>query len=103
MLLAVVPDAIERSDEIVRDEQRTIWQLRHIDGATQIIAIVVPPLGKWLGFSRGVTIVLEECHHYPSANGYGSIPGAVLRREDRALIFFRKHVARVEHQTEVCR
>src|SRR6266576_1912750 len=27
----------------------------------------------------------------------------MLGREDRALILFRKHVARVEHQTEVCR
>src|ERR1700686_1257840 len=54
MLLAVVPDAIERSDEIVRDQQRTIRQLRHIDGATQVIAIVVPPLGKRLGLSCDV-------------------------------------------------
>src|SRR6202163_265253 len=27
----------------------------------------------------------------------------MLGREDRALIFFRKHAASVEHQTEVCR
>src|ERR1700738_5029480 len=102
-LLAVVPDAIERSDEIVRDQQRTIGQLRHIDGATQIIAIVVPSFGKRLGFSCGVTIVLEVRHHYPSADWHGPIPRTVLRREDRALILLRKHAAGVEHQTEVCR
>ena len=56
MLLAVVPDAIERSDEIIRDQQRTIRQLRHVDGATQVIAIVVPPLGKRLGLSCGVAV-----------------------------------------------
>src|ERR1700755_509033 len=82
-LLAVVPDTIERADKIVRDEQRTIRQLRHIDGAAEVIAIVVPPLGKRLGFSCSVAIVLEECDHQPSASGHGPIPGAVLRRDTR--------------------
>ena len=101
---AVVPDAIERSDEIVRDEQRTVVQLRHVDRTTQVIAVVVPPFGKRLGFPGDVTIVVfEERHHHAGADRHGSIPRTVLRREDRALILFRKHAARVEHQTEVCR
>src|ERR1700681_2730971 len=72
--LAVVPDAIERPDEIVRDQQRTVGQLRHIDRPTQVIAIVVPPLGKRLGLSCGVAVVLEERHHHTRADRHGSIP-----------------------------
>jgi hypothetical protein len=48
--LAVIPDAIERADEIVGDDKRTIVQLRHIDRTTQVIAVVVPPSAKGSDF-----------------------------------------------------
>src|ERR1700709_812579 len=30
-LLAVVPDTIQRSDQVVRDQKRTVGELRHVD------------------------------------------------------------------------
>src|SRR4051795_8696474 len=102
MLLSIVPDAIKRSDEIVRHDERTVVQLRYIDWTTQVIAIVVPPFGKGLGFPSDVTIILEVSHHHPSPDRHSSIPRTMLRRKDRALILFRKHVTCVEHEAEVC-
>src|SRR6195952_3863643 len=99
--LAIVPDAIERSDQIVRDQQRTIGQLRHIDRTAEVIAIVVPAFGERLRFSGDMAVILEERHHQPGADRRGSIPRAMLRGKNSALIFLRKHVAGVEDQTEV--
>src|SRR3954466_8823537 len=96
MLLSIVPDAIKRSDEIVRDDKRTHVQLRYIDRTAQVVAIVVPTFGIGLGFASDVTILLEVSHHHPSPDRYNVIPRTMLRRKDRALILFRKHVTCVD-------
>src|SRR5258708_14043019 len=100
-LLAVVPDAIERSDQIVQNQQRSIGQLSDVDRTTEIIAIVVPALGERIGIPGNVTIVIEERDHHAGTDRYGAIPRAMLGREYRALIFLWKHGAGVEDETEV--
>src|SRR5678816_789591 len=58
--LTVVPDAIKRADQIVRDKQRAVMHHRHVNRTPEVIAVVVPSFGKRLGLSRDVTVFLEE-------------------------------------------
>src|SRR5579883_1879719 len=103
VLLAVVPDAIESAGEIVRHQQRAIPELGDVDRTTEIFAVLIEPaFGEWLALRRR-SVLLEIGHHHTRADRHGPVPRAVLRREDRVLVFLREHAPAVEGHTEISR
>src|ERR1700722_5143792 len=102
-LLAVVPDAVDGADEVVGNEQRTVPILLDVNRAAEIVAVVIPAFSKRDRRSGDMAVILEEGHHETRANRHGTVPRAVLGREDRPLVLRRELVAGVEGEAEVGR
>src|SRR5258708_11992643 len=100
-LLAVVPDAIERSDQIVRNQQRSIGQLSDVDRTTEINAIVVRALGERLRLPGNVTIGLEHRDHHAGTERYGPILRAILVPDSQPLLSPRNHQPRLHNDPPI--
>src|ERR1700722_8594691 len=102
-LLAVVIDAVDGADKIVGHEQRSIPILLHVDRTAEIVAVVIPAFSKRNRGPGDRAVILEESDHEARADRHGSVPRAVLGREDRPLVLRRELVAGVEGEAEVGR
>src|SRR4051794_27643677 len=90
---ALVPDAVERTGEIVRHQDRSIRQLRDVDRPAEIFAVLgEPALGEHFRLVRGA-VLFDRREHHARANRRGAVPRAVLGGEDAAAIFLREHAA----------
>src|SRR5881628_3360401 len=87
LLLADVRHAVDRAGEVVGNEERAILHHRDVHRAAAIRAglVVEPAFGE---DARGLrrSIGLEVGEHHARADRLGAVPGAVLRREDAALV-----------------
>src|ERR1700733_3681256 len=94
--LAIVPDAIDRSGLIIRDQERPIHRAdRHISGAAPVLVVLDPtPRERLLRDVLAIRVGLDADNLGPSVHKL--VPAAVLGEEDVVPVLSRETVPGVE-------
>lgn len=99
----VIPDTVDCTGKIIRDEQRTVFQHGDIHKPTEILtAFLIQPAVSEDDSLISTAFLVESGKHETRSEGCSPNPGTVLSGKDAALIFLGKHLTRVEHHSEIC-
>ena len=88
-------EPIDRSEPVVRDQQRAVGSHHHVDRPPPGGA-VLKPAGRELLVGRGPPRAVQADQHDPVTDRIGPVPRPVFRDEDLALVPLRKRLARVK-------